>query len=83
MVIAFEPVNSGTEALQAVAPVAVPEPPKLFAQMTVVTPILSLTVPLIVIEDSAVETVVEEGEAMVSEGGVVSVGLVAVVGVVD
>ena len=83
MVIAFEPINRGTAALQVVVPVAVPEPPKLFAQVTVDTPTLSLAVPLIMIEDRAVETMVEEGEAMVNEGGVVSVGLGCVVGVVD
>jgi len=81
--MAFEPVNRGMAALQAVVPVAVPEPPKLLAQVTVVTPTLSLAVPLIMIEDSAVETMFEEGEVMVSEGGVVSPVLGGVVGVVD
>jgi len=81
--MAFEPVNRGMAALQAVVPVAVPEPPKLLAQVTVVTPTLSLAVPLITIEDSAVETMFEEGEVMVSEGGVVSPVLGGVVGVVD
>lgn len=83
IVMTFEPVNRGTAELQVAVPVAVPEPPKLLAQVIVVTPILSLAVPLITIEDSDVETTVEEGEVMVSEGGVVSVGLGGVVGVVD
>jgi len=81
--MAFEPVNRGTVALHAVVPVAVPEPPKLLAQVTVVTPTLSLAVPLITIEDSAVETMFEEGDVIVSEGGVVSPVLGGVVGVVD
>src|SRR5579863_3568336 len=72
MVIEFEPVRRGTTALQAVVPVAVPEPPKLLAQVTAVTPVLSLAVPLIRMEASAVENVVAPGEVIARAGGVVS-----------
>jgi hypothetical protein len=72
MVMAFEPVNRGTVTLQAVVPVAVPEPPKLLAQVIRWTPTLSLAVPLMAMEASAVETVGAPGEVIASVGGVVS-----------
>ena len=50
-----------------------PEPPVLVDHETEVTPTLSLAVPLKTIDDAEVEIVDEEGEAMLSEGGVVSV----------
>jgi hypothetical protein len=72
MVMAFEPVKRGTLTLQAVVPVAVPAPPKLLAQVIRWTPTLSLAVPLMRTEASAVETVVAPGEVIASVGGVVS-----------
>ena len=70
--MAFEPVNRGTVALQAAVPVAVPEPPKLLAQVIRWTPTLSLAVPLMRMDASAVETVAAPGEVIASVGGVVS-----------
>jgi hypothetical protein len=47
MVMTFEPPCSVMPlTLQAVVPVAVPLPPRLFAQVTCVTPTASLAVPL-------------------------------------
>ena len=70
--MAFEPVNRGTAALQAAVPVAVPEPPKLLAQVIRWTPTLSLAVPLMRMDASAVETVAAPGEVIARVGGVVS-----------
>ena len=81
--MAFEPINTGTVTLQAVAPVAVPEPPKLLAQVIRWTPTLSLAVPLMRMEARAVETVVAPGDVIASVGGVVSTVLVGVDGVTN
>ena len=79
--MAFEPVNRGTVTLQAVVPVAVPESPKLLAQVIRWTPTLSLAVPLMRMDASAVETVAVPGEVIASEGGVVSAVLGGMEGV--
>jgi hypothetical protein len=68
--------------LHAAVPDAVPDEPVLVDHVTDVTPTLSLAEPLKEIEAAEVPTVVEEGELMVSVGGVVSLvggfpGLVA------
>ena len=73
--MAFEPVKRGTVTLHAVVPAAVPEPPKLLVQVIRWTPTLSLAVPPMRMDASAVETVVAPGEVIASVGGVVSVGL--------
>jgi hypothetical protein len=54
---------------------AVPDCPKLVDQVIDVTPTLSLAVPVKTIVAAEVETEVDDGVTMVSEGGVVSVGL--------
>jgi hypothetical protein len=48
-VIMLSPISSGTEALQLVVPVALPEPPVELRHSTYATATLSLAVPLIVI----------------------------------
>jgi hypothetical protein len=72
MITVFDPTSRGTDADQLVVPLAVPEEPVLVVQVTAVTPTLSLAVPLIAMEAAEVETVAEAGEAIDSEGGVVS-----------
>jgi hypothetical protein len=72
-VTVFDPTSRGIGALQRVVPDAVPDPPVLVTQVTVVTPTLSLAVPLNTIVADEVETEVDDGEAIVSEGAVVSV----------
>src|ERR1700690_3470864 len=67
------------EALHCVVPAAVPEVPVLVDQATAVTPVLSLAVPLMPMDAEAVAMEDEDGELMVSVGGVVS--FVPVVGV--
>ena len=42
----FAPLKSATLALQLAVPVAVPDPPRSFTQLTCVTPTASLAVPL-------------------------------------
>src|SRR5437870_10096617 len=72
MITVFDPTSRGTDTDQFAVPLAVPEEPVLVAQVTAATPTLSLAVPLIVMEAAEVETVAEAGEAIASEGGVVS-----------
>ena len=51
-------------------PDAVPASPLLVLQVTDATPTLSDAVPLNAIEAEEVDTIVEPGDAIVSEGGV-------------
>jgi hypothetical protein len=89
IVTVFDPTSNGTVALHCmvVVPIpdaAVPAPPVLVDHVTEVTPTLSLATPLKTIDAADVETDVEEGDVMVSAGGVVfdvEVGAVGVVGV--
>jgi hypothetical protein len=55
MVMTFEPLTSGIEALQLVVPVAVPLLPELVDHRTCVTPMLSVAVPPTVSDDEVVE----------------------------
>jgi hypothetical protein len=73
MVTVFEPTSNGMEALHCVVPAAVPAPPVLVDQVTAATPTVSLDVPLKARDGDDVEMLVDEGELIVSEGGVVSV----------
>lgn len=75
MVTAFEPTSSGIVADQLVVPEAAPDCPVLVAHVTEATPTLSLEVPEKVIDDAEVETEVEDGDRIVSAGGVVPVGI--------
>ena len=73
----FDPTSNGTTALHCVVPVvptleAVPDPPVFVAQVTDATPTLSVAVPLNAIDAVGVDTDVEAGTAIVSDGGVVS-----------
>lgn len=68
----LDPTNKGIVALHCVVPIAFPAPPVLVDHVTEVTPTLSLAEPLKTIDDAEVEIEDEDGEAMVSEGGVVS-----------
>jgi hypothetical protein len=72
MVIVFDPTSNGTLAVQFVVPAAIPEAPNVVAQVTDCTPMLSDAVPDIVIEDAVVDTLDEDGDAIVREGAVVS-----------
>ena len=72
IVMELDPTNSGTVMDQFEVPVAVPEPPKLFAQPTDVTPTLSDAVPLMGIAARVVAKVVPAGDVMTREGAVVS-----------
>jgi hypothetical protein len=58
--------------LQLVAPLAVPDPPVELDHVTFVTPTLSLAVPLTMMLLADVETLVLAGDAIVSDGAVVS-----------
>lgn len=69
----MEPTSSGIAQDQAEVPPATPDAPVLVAQVTCVTPVLSLATPLNVITAAVVETDVAPGEVMVNVGGVVSV----------
>jgi hypothetical protein len=73
----FEPTSNGIVADHAVVPLALPAPPVFVDHVTAVTPTLSLAVPVKTIDDAEVEIDDDEGDAIVSEGGVVSVGVVA------
>jgi len=66
------PTRSGITADQAMVPVATPAVPKLVAQETRVTPVLSLAVPAMVTEAAVVDSVPVEGVVMVNAGAVVS-----------
>jgi hypothetical protein len=68
----FVPTNSVMEADHCVVPDAVPAPPVDVVHVTEVTPTLSIAVPLKVMADEATETMVEPGERIVSDGGVLS-----------
>ena len=59
-------------AFQLVVPLAVPESPVEFDHFTDVTATLSPAVPLNTTLDADVERMVEPGDRIVSEGGVVS-----------
>ncbi len=72
----LDPISKGIVALHCVVPLAVPAPPVLVDHVTAVTPTLSLDVPLKTIDDAEVE-IDDEGDAIMSEGGVVSAGAVA------
>ena len=72
MVTTFDPTNSGIVADQFVVPLAVPEPPVFVDHVTLVTPTLSLAVPLNAIADANVDRLVAPGDPMVNVGGVVS-----------
>ena len=65
---------------QLFVPVAVPVPPLELNHVTAATPTLSWAVPRTTNELSDVETLVVEGERIVSDGGVVSVPGVGVGG---
>jgi hypothetical protein len=62
-----------------VVPEAVPEPPVEVVHCTDVTPRLSAAVPVTVSEAAEVLTMVEPGEVICSEGGVVTELVVGVV----
>ena len=80
-VIMLVPSSRGmAAAVHEVVPVAVPELPVEFVQVTEVT--LAVAVPLMVMLGSDVATIVIEGEVIVSDGGPEGVGVVGVVGVV-
>jgi hypothetical protein len=69
----FDPICNGTDVLQLVAPLAVPLPPRLFAQVTCVTPTLSLAVPPSVSVAVAVLNVAAVvGVVIATDGAVVS-----------
>ena len=72
MVTVVFPTISGTVADQLVVPAAIPELPKLVAQVTWLTATLSLAVPVMTTDAAVVESVLAEGDRMVSVGGVVS-----------
>jgi len=67
-------------AVHEVVPVAVPELPVEFVQVTEVT--LAVAVPLMVMVGSDVATMVIDGEVILSDGGPEGAGVVGVVGVV-
>jgi hypothetical protein len=81
IVTVFDPTSNGTVALHCVVPAATPTPPVLVDHVTEVTPTLSLAIPLKTIDAAEVETDVDDGVMMVSEGGVVFEADVGVVGV--
>ena len=66
------PTSSGTLADQFAVPEAVPASPPEVVHFTEVTATLSLAAPLIVRLAAVVETMVDPGELMFSDGGVVS-----------
>src|ERR1035441_1869457 len=72
MVIALLPTSSGTVADHLVVPEAVPEYPVELVHFTAATPTLSLAVPLIAMEAEEVDTIVNPGATILSDGGVVS-----------
>jgi hypothetical protein len=72
MVTTLLPSNSGTLADQFVVPEAAPESPVELLHFTAATPTLSLAVPLTTMEAEDVATIVNAGDTIVSDGGVVS-----------
>jgi hypothetical protein len=73
IVTTFDPTSSGIDADQLVVPLAVPEPPVFVDHVTLVTPTLSLAVPLNAMVEADVDTLVAPGDPIVNAGGVVSV----------
>jgi hypothetical protein len=84
MAMVLNPTSSGMVALHSEVPVAVPDCPKLFDQVTDATATLSDAVPLNTIEAADVDGEMEDGETMVKPGGVLSpeVGAVGVAGAI-
>jgi len=72
MVTTVVPTSSGTLALQAVVPEALPESPDEVVHFTAATPTLSLAVPVNENAAAVVETIVEPGDTICSVGGTVS-----------
>ena len=78
----FTPLCSATVALQFVVPAAIPLPPRLFVQLTCVTPTLSLAVPasesvatLVAKVDAVVGLVIATTGAVVSDATMVHVNV--------
>ena len=69
---ALLPTSSGTLADHLLVPEAVPEYPVELVHFTTATPTLSLAVPLTAMEAEDVATIVNPGETILSDGGVVS-----------
>ena len=67
------PISSGTVADQFVVPAAAPVSPVEVLHFTAVTPTLSAATPVTLRVAAEVETIVNAGEVMVSDGGVASV----------
>src|ERR1039458_658551 len=72
MVTTLLPTSSDTLADHIVVPEAVPESPVELVHFTAATATLSLAVPLTVMEAEEVATIVNAGEPILSDGGVVS-----------
>ena len=72
MVTTLVPTRSGTLADHLAVPAAVPEYPFEVVHFTATTPTLSLAVPLTAMEAEDVATIVNPGERILSDGGVVS-----------
>ena len=72
MVTTLLPTRSGTLADQLRVPEAVPEYPVELLHFTAATPTLSLAVPLTAMEAEDVATIVNPGERILSDGGVLS-----------
>lgn len=72
MVTTLVPTSSGIGALHFVVPLASPESPVELAHLTETTATLSLAVPLTTTLAAAVERIVEPGDTIPSEGGLVS-----------
>ena len=79
-VITFVPTNNGMFADQDVVPDAAPESPVELVHLTAATPTLSLATPLTVAVAALVETIVNPGDLICSDGGVVSLEPVGGVG---
>ena len=72
MVTTLVPTRSGTLADQLAVPDAMPALPVELVHFTAATVALSLAVPLIVMLAEEVETIVDPGDLMLRDGGVVS-----------
>jgi hypothetical protein len=72
MVTTLLPTRSGTLADHLPVPAAVPEYPFEVVHFTATTPTLSLAVPLTAMEAEDVATIVNPGERILSDGGVLS-----------
>ena len=70
--MALLPVSSGTLTDQVAVPDAAPPSPNELVHFTAVTPTLSLAVPPMAMLAEEVENIVDPGDVMVSDGGVVS-----------